>query len=44
LKIFERKYEAFKQASLNEVEEFEGTLEEDLKKVFAEVMCLSDEL
>ena len=44
LKKFYRKYEAFKQANINQAEEVEGTLEDDLRKVFVEAMCLSSEL
>ena len=42
--MFYRKYEAFKQANINQPEEFEGSVEDDLKKVFVEVLCLSSEL
>lgn len=46
LKMFEfqRKYQAFKEAAMNKVEEFEGSIQEDLKKVLVEVMCLRSQM
>ncbi len=43
-KMFEKRYEQLKIASLVRGEEVEGTLEEDLKKVLVEVMYLSGQL
>lgn len=43
-KVFEKRYEELKMASLARLEEGEGTLEEDLKKTLVEVMFLSSQL
>lgn len=44
LRNFEREYERLKKEALNQGEEWEGTLEEDLKKTLVEVMYLSGQL
>ena len=44
LRNFEREYERLKKEALNQGEEWEGTLEEDLKKTLVGVMYLSGQL
>lgn len=44
LKNFERKYEVYKQALINQADTFEGSIQADLKETIVEVMSLKSQI